>query len=60
MQNIFSTDREVHLRYDLKGSTIGRKVLGSQNLDVLGKEAFALKDLDLEFDKRTFHTGVIK
>ena len=60
MQNIFSTDKEIHLRYDLKGSTIGRKVFGSQNFQNMGKEAFALKDLDLEYEKRTFSTGVNK
>ncbi len=60
MQNIFSTDKEIHLRYDLKGSTIGRRVLGSQNVQNLGKDSFALKDLDLEYDKRIFPTGVIK
>jgi len=26
MSNIFDTDRVIHTRYDLKGSTVGRKV----------------------------------
>ena len=59
MQNIFSTDKEIHLRYDLKGSTIGRQVLGNHKIENFGKDSFALKDLDLENDKKSFPTGVI-
>jgi 1-phosphatidylinositol-4-phosphate 5-kinase len=62
MNNIFSTNREIHMRYDLKGSTIGRQELPdftSPNTD--GKKlklSYALKDLDLERNKQLFFVGV--
>lgn len=61
MQNIFSTNKEIHLRYDLKGSKIGRQVLKENeqigsNLKGM-KLSFALKDLDLENNKHYFFVG---
>jgi 1-phosphatidylinositol-4-phosphate 5-kinase len=58
MQNIFSTSRDIHIRYDLKGSKIGRQVLVEDNKSKLeGKCSFALKDLDLENLKQYFFVG---
>ena len=49
--NVFSTDRVIHERYDLKGSTLGRTV----GAEALAKKTDVLrKDLDL---KRKFHLG---
>ncbi len=61
MSNIFSTNKEVHLRYDLKGSTIGRQVLKHNHQEEfkgLNKLSYALKDLDLEMNKQFFLVGV--
>lgn len=62
MQNIFSTDKEIHLRYDLKGSRIGRAVFGPniKNMANFGKQSYALKDIDLERERRFFFIGVNK
>jgi 1-phosphatidylinositol-4-phosphate 5-kinase len=58
MQNIFSTSRDIHLRYDLKGSKIGRQVLTKDKMPLLeGKTSFALKDLDLENNGLCFYVG---
>ena len=48
MTNVFATDRHIDLRFDLKGSTIGRKVLTGTINDskVFSKGDMALKDLD--------------
>ena len=57
MMNIFATTNEIHLRFDIKGSRIGRQVLKHdspiRNINELyGKYSYAFKDLDLErFDK---------
>jgi 1-phosphatidylinositol-4-phosphate 5-kinase len=63
MNNIFSTNKEIHMRYDLKGSTIGRKELPDFDLpNTDGKTiklSYALKDLDLEKNKQLFFVGVI-
>lgn len=62
MQNIFATQKEIHLRYDLKGSRIGRAVFGPniKNMANFGKQSYALKDIDLERERRYFYTGVLK
>ena len=48
MTNVFSTDHHIDLRFDLKGSTIGRKVLTGTIADskIFSKGDMALKDLD--------------
>lgn len=50
MDNIFNTPREIHKRFDLKGSKVGREVLKHLSAEERAKEKFnfALKDLDLE------------
>jgi 1-phosphatidylinositol-4-phosphate 5-kinase len=40
MENIFSTGHEIHLRYDLKGSTVGRETDPNEDFSI------ARKDLD--------------
>jgi 1-phosphatidylinositol-4-phosphate 5-kinase len=63
MQNIFSTNKEIHLRYDLKGSKIGRQVLKGDDKEKfkgINKLSYALKDLDLEMNKHVFFVGVCK
>lgn len=59
MYNIFSTPRDIHLKYDLKGSEIGREVLPGLSEEEKLKEtiSFALKDLDLLTHKRIFNVG---
>jgi len=61
MQNIFGTENQIHLRYDLKGSRIGRAVFGpnTKNMTEFGKLSYAMKDIDLERERRFFYTGVI-
>jgi len=44
--NVFASRHEVHLRYDLKGSTLGRRAALSKGTDV-GGTPVVLKDLDL-------------
>mmetsp|Transcript_44433 Transcript_44433/g.105296 ORF Transcript_44433/g.105296 Transcript_44433/m.105296 type:complete len:515 (+) Transcript_44433:226-1770(+) len=44
MSNIFDTDRIIHQRYDLKGSTVGRKVSEAEKQ----QETVILKDLDFK------------
>ncbi|KAJ1618891.1 hypothetical protein T492DRAFT_435983 [Pavlovales sp. CCMP2436] len=52
MANVFATERRIHERYDLKGSTVGR----STNPEILAaKPGTVRKDLDL--DGRQFHVG---
>ena len=61
MMNVFSTKKKIHLRFDLKGSKLGREVLkpkekvGLNYETVLGKYNYALKDLDFDFFKREIH-----
>ena len=61
MMNVFSTKKKIHLRFDLKGSKLGREVLkpkekvGLNYENVLGKYNYALKDLDFDFFKREIH-----
>jgi 1-phosphatidylinositol-4-phosphate 5-kinase len=44
MANVFNTSREINVRYDLKGSTQGRKT--KKTPDEYVDSAVALKDLD--------------
>jgi phosphoribulokinase len=44
MANVFKTSREINVRYDLKGSTQGRKT--KKEKDEIIDSAVALKDLD--------------
>ena len=59
--NVFSTKKKIHLRFDLKGSKLGREVLkqkekkGLNYNNVLGKYNYALKDLDFDFLKKEIH-----
>ena len=59
MQNVFSTTKQIHVRFDLKGSKIGRKVLkgNKEDNDILNKGDIALKDLDLEARKEKAYIG---
>ena len=59
MINVFSTSKRIHIRYDLKGSRIGRRVLtGKHDKEILEKEDMALKDLDLEKRKEKIYVGL--
>ena len=52
MMNVFCTTNHIDIRYDLKGSKIGRKVLkGTVEDDLVYKNDLALKDLDFESNK---------
>ena len=61
MMNVFSTKKKIHLRFDLKGSKLGREVLkpkekvGLNYENILGKYNYALKDLDFDFFKKEIH-----
>ena len=59
MQNVFSTNRQIHIRFDLKGSKIGRRVLKGTKEDnnILNKGDIALKDLDLETRREKAYLG---
>ena len=48
MDNLFSTNKEIHIRYDLKGSIIGRRELSEErNKDFkFDRAAYALKEID--------------
>jgi 1-phosphatidylinositol-4-phosphate 5-kinase len=58
MDNLFSTNKEIHLRYDLKGSIIGRQEL-NQNHSLMKYDfgSFALKDLDMDNHNRFLFVG---
>ena len=58
MDNLFSTNKEINFRYDIKGSTIGRKVL-KDGIKYNPKEKYdyAFKDLDLEENNHHFNIG---
>lgn len=47
MNNVFNTERNIHERFDLKGSTVGRSVKEELYID---NPTIALKDLD--FNKK--------
>ena len=61
MMNVFSTSKQIHVRFDLKGSTLGREVLSKKDKtnksfdDILGKYSFALKDLDFDYFKKNIY-----
>ena len=59
MMNVFNTSKTIHVRYDLKGSKLGRKVLKGTNDDskILKKADIALKDLDLEERNERVYIG---
>ena len=58
MLNVFATSKHIHIRYDLKGSRIGRRVLtGKRDKEILAKGGLALKDLDLEKRKEKMYVG---
>ena len=58
MLNVFATSKHIHIRYDLKGSKIGRTVLtGKRDKEILSKGDLALKDLDLEKRKEKMYVG---
>jgi 1-phosphatidylinositol-4-phosphate 5-kinase len=53
MNNVFDTELEIHEKYDLKGSTVGRS---SQKdvveIDLKKKKNIILKDLDIKENKK--------
>ena len=57
----FLRKKKIHLRFDIKGSKLGREVLkpkekyGLNYENVLGKYNYALKDLDFDFFKKEIH-----
>ena len=61
MMNVFSTSKQIHLRFDLKGSTLGREVLSQKEKnkysydEILGKYSFSLKDLDFDYFKKKIY-----
>ena len=58
MLNVFATSKHIHIRYDLKGSRIGRRVLtGKRDKEIMDKGGLALKDLDLEKRKEKMYVG---
>ena len=58
MLNVFATSKHIHIRYDLKGSRIGRRVLtGKRDKEIMSKGGLALKDLDLEKRKEKMYVG---
>ena len=59
MMNVFNTSKTINVRYDLKGSKIGRKVLKgtTEDLKLLNKGDIALKDLDLEERNERVYIG---
>ena len=58
MMNVFSTNKQIHVRFDLKGSTLNREVLSknekySQSYkNILGKYSYSLKDIDFDYFKK--------
>eukprot|EP00826_Nyctotherus_ovalis_P042188 TRINITY_DN4312_c0_g1_i5.p1 TRINITY_DN4312_c0_g1~~TRINITY_DN4312_c0_g1_i5.p1 ORF type:complete len:319 (-),score=78.55 TRINITY_DN4312_c0_g1_i5:357-1313(-) len=60
MNNVFSTGKRIHSRYDLKGSTAGRQVLEDPNakmylMIIIDSDAtIARKELDLKGEGRKF------
>ena len=44
MSNVFKTSKEINIRFDLKGSTEGRKTKKNPNEEI--DSTVALKDLD--------------
>ena len=59
MSNVFATNHHIDLRFDLKGSTIGRKVLkGTQDDNAIFSNGdMALKDLDFNKSNERVYIG---
>jgi len=63
MNNVFSKGEKVHIRYDLKGSTVGRQVLMKPDdimyilLFIISDPTIARKELDLKNENRKFKLG---
>ena len=59
MVNVFATSKRIHIRYDLKGSRVGRRVLTGKKSDedILAKGDLALKDLDFEKLNQKVYVG---
>ena len=61
MMNVFCTNKQIHVRFDLKGSTLGREVISKKDKynktfdDILGKYTFSLKDLDFDYFKKNIY-----
>jgi 1-phosphatidylinositol-4-phosphate 5-kinase len=61
MMNVFCTNKQIHVKFDLKGSTIGREVIPKKDKynkcfdDILGKYSFSLKDLDFDYFKKNIY-----
>ena len=61
MMNVFSTKKKIQLRFDLKGSKLGRRVLKQKEIanlnygNILGKYNYALKDQDFDYFKKEIH-----
>jgi len=56
MDNIFNTGKKIDLRYDLKGSTYGRRTIGKSGIQT--DRTIALKDLDFINKKDQFKVGL--
>jgi hypothetical protein len=58
MDNLFSTNKEIHLRYDLKGSSIGRQELNQIDSRMkYDTGSYALKDLDMDNQNKFLIVG---
>ena len=59
MANVFSTSRNIDIRFDLKGSKIGRQVIkdDNENTQMFLNGDMALKDLDFEKFGEKIHIG---
>jgi 1-phosphatidylinositol-4-phosphate 5-kinase len=59
MENVFKTTKEIQIKFDLKGSIIGREVLNKLSEDERKQKSFdfALKDLDLIKLKQNINVG---
>ena len=61
MANVFVTTRNIDVRFDLKGSKLGRRVLKQKEIanlnygNILGKYNYALKDQDFDYFKKEIH-----
>ena len=59
MTNVFATEYHIDLRFDLKGSTIGRRVLTGTQIDskIFSNGDMALKDLDFNKINERVYVG---
>ena len=57
MMNIFCTDRQIHKRYDLKGSKRGRQVYKTPLEEKIKSGDYALKDKDLDIAGQKANVG---